>query len=117
VCVDVSNAPEFPGYVRTVTLHDGNEVVVELNTHGYDEGGPTFTASFASLDDAIESLEDYFGKPLEHWGNFSRTGEYPEPLPDQDLDEGHKRLEAAIASNRVPLPRGPFRLKEGYWSK
>ena len=118
VRVDVSNTPEYPGFVRTITIYDGNVVTVEFNAHGYDEGGAVFKATFGSLDEAIGAVEHYLGRPLADWVNFSRGGEYPEPMPYQDLDEGQKRLVEAIATNRVRLPPGEFTLNDdGFWSK
>ncbi len=118
VRVDVSNASEYPGFVRTITIYNGNCVTVEFNAHGYEEGGAVFTATFGSLDEVIRALEQYLGRPVAEWVNFSRGGEYPEPAPYQDLDEGQKRLVDAIATNRVRLPAGEFTLRDdGFWSK
>ena len=119
-CVDVEVAlvPEFPGYVRTVTLRAGNIVTVELNAHGTDEGGPIFNASYESLDDALKALEGFISKPPSEWVNFSTQGEYPELAPGADLEEGHRLLRDALVAGAVRLPQGDFRLQDdGYWSR
>ena len=42
LCLDVGLAEEFPGYVRSVYLREGNRVVVEFEPYGFDEGGAYF---------------------------------------------------------------------------
>ena len=87
VRVDVSNTPEYPGFVRTITIYVGNVVTVEFNSHGYDEGGAVFKATFGSLDEAIGAVEQYLGRPLADWVNFSRLQRfYPStPMGDRYL--------------------------------
>jgi hypothetical protein len=117
VCVDMSLAPEYPGYVRSVTLRAGNVVTVEIHAHGTDEGGPIFNASYRTLDEAIAAVEAYLGKKLAEWVNASAQA-YPELPTGAAVEEGHERLRQAIATKKVLLPSGEFQIQEdGYWSR
>jgi hypothetical protein len=111
-CVDARVVPEFPGYVRTITIFKDNKVIIELNPYGMDEGGPSFSASFTSLDVALASLEAFLGKSPDDW-----NGTYPDPPDATSPEEGHQLLRTAISSKTLPLPGGPFALREdGYWN-
>ncbi|HEX4457516.1 MAG TPA: hypothetical protein VIA18_06080 [Polyangia bacterium] len=120
VCVDRSLSAEYPGYVRTVTISAGDRVSIELNSYGEDEGGPTFEASFTSLEAAIAALEAYLRSPLTDWVNYSSRGSYPEPasLTPASIEAGHQKLIEAIRSGSMLLPDGNFRLADdGFWSR
>lgn len=120
VCVDRSLVPEYPGYVRTVTIHEGNRISVEFDTHGADEGGPLFEAAFAALDAAIASLEAYLHAGMSEWINYSASGAYPDEtaLSPEDAERGHQKLIAAISARSVALPSGDFQLKDdGFWTQ
>ena len=95
----------------------GNIVGIELQPHGSDEGGPTFHATYPSLEEAIAAVEAFLGRSLSAWSNAS-VQEYPELPTGVDVSEGHERLRDAVKNGTVHLPRGPFRIQEdGYWSR
>jgi hypothetical protein len=112
VKVDVSLVDEYPGFVRTVTIADGNEVRVDFEQYGYDEAGAYFKARFESLDDAIQAVERYLNKQLSDWTNFTKTGEYPEAAGEMNTKLGDERLRSAIASGTLQLPE-PARYRIG----
>jgi hypothetical protein len=117
VCVERSLPPEFPGFVRTVTIREGYRVSIEYEAYGMDEGGAYFWGRFADLDEAVSYLEGFLGKPLSAWENFSKSGRYPDRDPNADPDEGAARLSQALATNAPCLPSRLFELKGSYWVK
>jgi hypothetical protein len=106
--VDVSLSAEYDGYVRSVAICAGNEVRVDFEQYGYDEGGFYFHARFDSLDGAIRAVEEFLGTAHTEWRNYSATGDYPEPMEHADARQGYRKLEAAAASGTVILPPGRF---------
>jgi hypothetical protein len=113
--IDVSLSGAFPGFVRTITIHEGNKVNIEFEAHGMDEGGAYYWAEYPTLEAAIASLEGYLGKPHAHWENYSRSGFYPVKPDGLDMAESHDLLAKAISVNSPSLPTAEFQLKSDYW--
>jgi hypothetical protein len=118
VCVDIRLIPEYPGFVRSISLNDGNRVLVDFETYGSDEGGAYFSAEYPSLDAAIDAVEEFLGSPIESWQNYNKTGDYPEAPDDLNASDDGEKLKEAIRNDNVPLPKGSrFYLPEGYWNE
>jgi len=116
VCIDKRLSPEFPGYVRSIYIHEENRVVIKFEKYGDDDAGAYYWGKFSSLESAIETLEDYLNASLQEWTNYTKTDGYPELPPDLDTSKGHEYLIAAISLREVPLPeKGDFRLKSSYY--
>jgi hypothetical protein len=116
VCVDIAMIPDLSGFVRTITIRPNNEVAIEFNSYGYDEGGACFVGKFDSLEGAATSVEEYLGVPMSAWAS---EHEYPPPPPTAlEVKASEERLASAIATEKLTLPRGSrFELEESYWSR
>jgi hypothetical protein len=114
ITLDVRACNEFPGYVRSVHLREGNVIGVDFEQYGYDEGGAYFNGRYASFMAAVEALERYLGCPIAEWQN--REGDYP--VRPSGSNEGGQRLIEALQAGAVPLPRGTqFELGSSYWGR
>jgi hypothetical protein len=122
VRVDVRLTPEYPGYIRVVGFHRYNEVIIEFYALGTEEEAAIeLVGKYASLEQAINSIENYLGMPIEKWTNFNKTGEFPSELENQDLvsqiTKSHRKLVADIISQRIKLPlEVPFVSKHEIWN-
>jgi len=90
------------GGVRAVRIRCGNEVSVEFDSWGYDEGGAYFRNQYRDLPAAVSALEVYLGDPIENWHNFSKSGKYPE-----QPSEASSWVEALV-SGLLKLPDGDY---------
>lgn len=112
VCIDVRNLNDAPGYVRTTTLHAGNQVTIEFDVWGLDEGGLYFRAAFATLEAAVKCVEVYVGRPLGEWGQ----AEYPPRPAETGTAESHRQFRELLALGGPALPAGgEFRTHSDYW--
>lgn len=118
VCVDILNTDKFPGYVRTVTIYSDYRVNIVYNVYDMNEGGPSFWGKFESLKETVDTLEEFLGKPISDWENFSKTGRYPESPSSIDLSVSHKKMKQAILNNDILTPqKGNFQIRQDcYWS-
>jgi len=118
VCIDRRLMPEFPGYVRSITIHSQTRVVIEFELHNTDEGGAYFWGEFSDLSHAVRSLEEYLGSPISEWTNHTKTGTYPDLPGSVDIALGHEALASAISLSSLALPKdGNFTLQsDTYWS-
>ena len=107
VCVDRAHLPEYPGWVRKIIFYRGNRVVIEFVGHwvGDDEIGYEYKCNFPTLQEAIESIEDFLQKPVSEWVNYTKTGYQGEEPDMQALQIGTIKLEEEIANNKVNLPK------------
>lgn len=114
ICVDRSLVPELAGLVRHVSIRKPAIVQVEFLWGNSDEGGPTYVARAADLDEAITSIERYLGRDAADWENMSASGFYPEVdhRPAADVHVVVEAMRAGIL--RVPDDL-VFELKEAYW--
>lgn len=120
LCVDASRVETFPSRVREVTILKSLEVMIEFNTYGHDEGGPTYIGRCPDLETLVEKLERFFGRPLSKWENHNASGRYPEP-PDgwtgiPDPDEG-ERFVTVVAARQLRLPEGDFEQQSAFWAE
>ena len=116
VCIDKRLSPEFPGYVRSIYIHEENRVVIKFEKYGDDDAGAYYWGKFCSLESAVEALEEYLNTSIEEWVNYTKTDDYPELPPGIDTAKGHEYLITAISSREVPLPeKGDFSLKSSYY--
>ena len=114
VCVDRSEVEGLPGYLRHVTLRAPGRIEVEFLWHTSDEGGPTFVADSEDLDESILSLEEYFGRAINEWENFSTTDRYPEV--EAGATRNSERLRSMVKDRLIPLPPHiMFSIRESYW--
>lgn len=120
VCIDASTLDQHPGIVRKVTILRDLSLMIEFNTYGYDEGGPTYIAEYPDLQTMILALESYLKRPLTDWHNYTASGSYP-AAPDGGTaatsDDDLRRFAHAVANGQLPLPEGEFRLMEPYWNE
>lgn len=117
LCLALKIDEDFPGYVRSVFLRDGNQVVVEFEQFGFDEGGAYFYAEYPSLTDAVTDLEDFLHFSVTEWRPLSESVDYPAVSGLLEVTEGTRKLAAAIANQTVPLPkRAVYELRgSSYW--
>ncbi len=98
VCVDISHVPELPSFVRHVAIYRNHVVWVSFYNYGYDEAGIRRQGVFESLDELIEELEIYLQKPLAEWHNFTKSGNYPEPIEVNSPKLSWSEIESIAAS-------------------
>jgi hypothetical protein len=101
VCVDISLVSQLPHYVRKVIIRRNNVVWIRFYNYGYDEGGIGFEGIFEPLEKLIEALEDYLGKPLVDWHNFSASGNYPDLPVSEKVEMSWDEIKA-VARTLVP---------------
>jgi hypothetical protein len=114
VCVENISLPKYPGFVRKIIFYVRNRVVIEFVGHwvgSNNESGYEFFCVFSSLEDAVESIENYLDRGIETWTNHTRTGESPIIEYPFDIGESDIRLRQDIKDNKISLPKiGTFKL-------
>ncbi len=107
VCVDIISTPQYSGFVRRVIFYPRNRVCIEFVgiDVGEDESGYEFCCTFSSLDEAINSIEQYLNKPLSSWINHTKTGIRPKIEESTDIETGYEQLKKDIISSKISLPR------------
>lgn len=120
--VDVREIPEAPGYLRTITVHNDYGVTIEFETclqyvQGDWEGGILkYIGRYDTLEDVINDLEQYLGKPITAWQNYTRDPYEPKKLDEPDYESCKKYFEELVRSRRMDLPpRGDFRHAYAEW--
>ena len=103
VCVATDCAALYPGIVREVFVGRMNEVRIEFNAYGTDEGGTEYCGEYASLGLLLADLEGYLGVPLERWQNQSFVG-YPPRLESWGDRTPFVAFAVAVLLGRVELP-------------
>ncbi|ARU57004.1 hypothetical protein OLMES_2960 [Oleiphilus messinensis] len=111
VIVDQSLCEDYPGWVRTILIRPGFVVEIDYNPYNLDEGiNPGYEAEFNSLDMLVSSLEEFLGRKIEDWVNFSKTGDYPnEPEKLMEILGKHNSLallEKDMRDGVIELPKG-----------
>ncbi|QDU27861.1 hypothetical protein ETAA8_29520 [Anatilimnocola aggregata] len=110
--VDVRPVDGAPGYVRTTTISEGNRVIIEFDVWGMDEGGLYYRAEFATLQEAVECVEEYIGRPLLEWEH----ADYPPRPPEAGTEESHRWFRDLLVQGGPTLPpRGDFQTSSDYW--
>jgi hypothetical protein len=112
-CVDVREVAGAPGYVRMVTLCEGNRVNIEFDVWGLDEGGLYFWGQFGTFDQMLRTIEDYLQRSIQEW---QPEPEYPPRAPETGTAESHRRFRALLTNGGPPLPSlGNFRTQSADW--
>jgi|GEM_PF-1988717 len=116
VCVDCKKLIEYPGFVRVIVFKRNNRVSIEFYALIYDAHStfPEYCCDFQTVDEAIESIENFLGKPIAEWVNYNKSGEYPVYVDDKESEpseESFRRLERDAIDKRIVLPqKGNFKL-------
>jgi len=116
IIVDRSLLKNYHGHVRDTYIIYDFTVAIEFNLYNYDEGGLTFRFKYADYDSLISSLENYLGKKIEHWENFSKTGNYPiiDEINDNDIKLAGEKIKDDFANNKLELPKNYSQKKPTY---
>ncbi len=119
--VDVREVNEAPGNLRTVTIYE-DHVTIEFETcvdyvHGTGEGyGLKYTGQYETFDECIRSLEDYLGKRMSEWSNYTETPYEPKILDQPDPAANQRYFEGLVRDRKMRLPTGgDFHLAGIYW--
>jgi hypothetical protein len=119
--VDVRPALEYPGFIRVVSFHPKNRVIVEFYAcNNVQDAAFEFVCIYSSLELAIEAIEDYLGIPINSWTNHNKTGYFPSPPEEIDLEQlclhSYQTLAYDIINGKLNLPRkGDFKSKHKLW--
>jgi hypothetical protein len=105
VCVDISLAEKYSGFVRQIFFYGQNRVCIEFIGFGIDdEQGYEFCHTFSSLEEAVNVIEAFLEKPVSAWINHTKTGKYPDKSNKMDVEKGAEILLQDISSGKVSLP-------------
>jgi hypothetical protein len=122
VVVDVREIVEAPGNLRTVTIHQGNDVTIEFERctdylYGTGEGGGLkYIGHYEAVDELVRDLEVYLGKPVSAWSNYTESPYEPKVLDETDPAANLKYFEDLVRNRKMDLPsRGNFELAGIYW--
>jgi hypothetical protein len=117
ICVDRRVLHRYPGLVRDVRLKGVADVLVEINSHGYDEGGLIIRLVYTNIAEAISALEDYLEKPLSEWENVTKTDSYPHAIPNANLQLSGVLLKEDLKKWQLDLPKNWLsrEVAQGYW--
>jgi hypothetical protein len=122
ITVDVMEVSEAPGNVRTITIHNDDRVTIEFQksqeyVEGGDEsGGLKYYAPYPELEEAIQDLEEYLGRPVEEWGNFTSQRYEPMVLEEPDPAANFRYFEDLVRRKLIKLPRlGKYELAGIHW--
>ena len=117
VCVDCSLSKIYPNTVRTITITNKANIIIEFDTYGYDEGGVNITIKYNNINILIQYLEKYLDLKLEHWENFTKSGKYPEKL-EVDFNAPGNKLKRDVLNKTLSLPLGGIEYTmKGAWCK
>jgi hypothetical protein len=106
VCVSIENSIEFPGYVRSAYVRPDNQVSIEYEVYGMDEGGTYYWGQYSRLDEALDALVEFLGRPVDDWDELQLSAYYPERDSGADLKKGHAAMNEAVRGGKVPVPAG-----------
>ena len=107
VTVDCILLKDFGNIIREICFHRDNQVRVSYLPYGMDEGGYDIYLTYASIDLAISSIEDFLNKKLENWENFNKTGDYPEEI-QKDFENRWEEIDLGINSGEF-IPKNYVR--------
>ena len=117
VCVDIKELPHYAGHARTIVFYRNNRVCVEFYPLVFDVHGALidYCGEFVSLEDAVNSIESFMGKPIEDWTNYNKTGDYPIYVDKESSvnisEDSYKRLVKDAGDRNIDLPQnGNFKL-------
>ena len=110
VCVHRLPMPKYPGFYRLIAFERGNKVRIEFVGSGEEEAeGHVYRCTFSSLEEAIESIEDFLNLPIEKWVNYNKLGGLvdvaQEAITDHGAITGLLTLLSDIYSGAVALPK------------
>lgn len=107
VCVDISLAERYAGFVRQIVFYTRNRVCIEFIGYGIDdEQGYEFCHTFSTLEEAIKVIEAFLEKPASAWINHTKTGKYPDTSNNMEMEKGSESLLRDISAGKVHLPAG-----------
>jgi len=122
IIVDVAVVDGAPRFLRTVTIHQGNSVTIEFEkARGYfggnSEGGwLKYIAQYHDLDELTQDLEEFLGKPVMRWSNFTAEPYSPVVQEDPDPAASLKFFEDAVRHDAIKLPRrAKYQIASPYW--
>lgn len=117
VCVDLRELSEYPNYARAVVFYRNNRICVEFYPLVFDVHNATidYCCEFGSLEDAVDSVEEFLEKPVEDWTNYNKKGAFPIYIDEQSereiSPEVYERLMRDACDRKINLPlKGNFRL-------
>ena len=116
VDVDVQEVKEAPGYIRKVTIYpDGlhqdysvsiayehSKIYIEQDIEGAEL---KYVAQYPNQETLLEDLEDFLGKPIDQWTNYTLAPIVPVTLEPPSPQESLAYLESIVRNGSVPLPR------------
>jgi hypothetical protein len=122
VTVDVQEVSEAPGNLRTITIHRDIRVAIEFQkcseyaSADWEGGGLKYVGKYSALLDAVLSLEEFLGRAVREWVNFTREPYEPAVLEEPDPAANLAYFERLVRENNMVLPRGGgFQLAGIYW--
>jgi hypothetical protein len=122
ITVDVCDWTPAPGYVRTVTLHRNNRVTIEFQrAHEYlnrdwEGSGLRYVGQYADLDALVHYLQEFFGRPVGEWRNYTAQPFTPGVLDELDPASNMAYFENAVRCRLMRLPGGGAFTPAGvYW--
>jgi len=105
--VDLRTLQRPAGIVRATRLSAPAQIDVEFDLWGVlvpPPDGIYFCAEFGALADAIASAEEFLGRPVSSWHNFSRLDYYPRKPSPLTLREAPRALQEAVRTHALVLP-------------
>lgn len=122
IVIDVQEVPEAPGTLRSIMIHEDQDVTIEYQTcaeyvTGDSEGGGLkYIGHYDAMDELVEDIEEYLGKPIEQWHNFTATPFEPEILSEPNPEQNLRYFEDLVRDRRLSLPRrGEFEVAGIHW--
>jgi len=122
IIVDVSIVDGAPGFLRTVTIHQGNSVTIEFEkARSYLECNSEgawlkYIAQYRDLDELTKDLEEFLGKPVRMWSNFTAEPYTLAVQEEPDPAAVKKFFEDAVRQNAISLPcRVEYKIASPYW--
>jgi len=122
ITVDVVEIEEASGTLRTVTIRNDLSVTIEFPpaleyvTGDFEGGGLKYRAIYDRLEDIVDDLQDFLGKPIAEWRNFTESPYEPSVVEAPDPMKNLAFFEDQVRTGKVRLPRkGRYRLAGIHW--
>lgn len=123
VHVDVRPVDGADGELRVVTVLSQKRVLIQyITVHEYLKGhwepGLVYKGDFGDWESLVSSLEQFLGRPISEWRNFSK-----EPFAIHDVDSGDPAANLdffirKVHGRQLQVPDGvPFTLTSIYWQQ
>lgn len=116
VCVDVRLLAGYASIVRSITLLKENVAIVEFNNYGCDEGGLAIELVYQDFYTLISSIEDFLDLPISRWGNFTKSGNYPdEQAGVAQSNSASLKEDLRSGALKLPLNWAEKIIRSEYW--